>query len=273
MELDSGTAHRVFDQPDDPDVDELVGLFTVALNDLGRLVGDRHGGRFTALVGAADASVAGLVEELAEMAFFRDVSAYDDLDVPLFKRAQLAAADLHRAFGGAGPGRFDDLDRLTAFADNLVPHVLRLDGVLRFEDELADRIEAGEQLAAGSPEEVEIRAVGVHAVEELRRELADQGRDVPVLAARPGPVGPWRRRPLQGRAPPPRPFRLLLTRAPARAPVPARLRARGRSRSGRSTRQLQPGGAHVHEAVTGSPTSSGWSDWQRATAPSRAICT
>ena len=32
---------------------------------------------------------------------------------------------------------FADIDRLTIFADNLVPHVLRLDGVLRYSDELA----------------------------------------------------------------------------------------------------------------------------------------
>ncbi len=41
------------------------------------------------------------------------------------------AADLAAAFRGQGPGRFRDLDRLTLFADNLVPHVLRREGVLR----------------------------------------------------------------------------------------------------------------------------------------------
>ena len=60
-----------------------------------------------------------------------------------------------------------DLDRLTAFADNLVPHVLRLDGVLRLDPELERRIEAGELLEHGSPEEVELRACAVHAVELL----------------------------------------------------------------------------------------------------------
>jgi hypothetical protein len=53
------------------------------------------------------------------------------------------------------------------FADNLVPHVLRLDGVLRFSDELVGRIERGELLRHGSPAEVEIRACAVHAVELL----------------------------------------------------------------------------------------------------------
>ena len=74
---------------------------------------------------------------------------------------------LARAFGGEGLGRFDDVDRLTAFADNLVPHVLRMAGVLVYDDDLADRIDREELLEAGSPEEVEIRACAVYAVELL----------------------------------------------------------------------------------------------------------
>ena len=60
-----------------------------------------------------------------------------------------------------------DLDRLTAFADNLVPHVLRLDGVLLLDPELERQIEAGELLEHGSPAEVELRACAVHAIELL----------------------------------------------------------------------------------------------------------
>jgi Queuosine salvage protein len=67
----------------------------------------------------------------------------------------------------AGLAELRELDRLTAFADNLVPHVLRLDGVLRLDPGLERRIEAGEQLEHGSPEEVELRACAVHAVELL----------------------------------------------------------------------------------------------------------
>ena len=72
-----------------------------------------------------------------------------------------------------------DHHRSTAFADNLVPHVLRLDGVLRFDPDLVARIDAEEQLDPGSTEEVEIRVVSLHAVELLRAELGEQGHDVP----------------------------------------------------------------------------------------------
>ena len=51
------------------------------------------------------------------------------------------------------------------FADNLVPHVLRLDGVLAFDPGLVARIEREQLIAHDSPEEVEIRACALHAVE------------------------------------------------------------------------------------------------------------
>ena len=50
-------------------------------------------------------------------------------DRGFYKRAQIAAADLALA----GVARFADLDRLTIFADNLVPHVLRCDGRARYD--------------------------------------------------------------------------------------------------------------------------------------------
>ena len=61
---------------------------------------------------------------------------------------------------------FGDLDRLTIFADNLVPHVLRVDGVLVYDDDLAARIDRGELLPSGD-EEREIRACAVHACEQI----------------------------------------------------------------------------------------------------------
>lgn len=150
---------------------ELMGLFTRALNDLGRFVLERFEGRFGAVVEETGGSAERLVALLREMPFFNDVSRWRGVGVPLLKRAQLTAADLHFAFAGEGPGRFADIDQLTIFADNLVPHVLRRDGILRFERELAERINRGELIPTGSEEEVEIRACAVHAGELLVAEL------------------------------------------------------------------------------------------------------
>jgi hypothetical protein len=141
----------------------LMADFAAALRDVGAHVEDEHGGRFGAVIEAANGSVPELADLLAGWRAFADVSTYDERSVPFFKRAQIAAADVVRA----RLAELRDLDRLTAFADNLVPHVLRLDGVLRLDPGLERRIEAGELLEHGSPEEVELRACAVHTVELL----------------------------------------------------------------------------------------------------------
>jgi hypothetical protein len=153
----------------DPD-HELMALFARSLNDLGAHVAGGHGGRFAAVVEVAQGSAVALAEQLAAWDCFADRSRYAGRSVPFFKRAQIAAADLHHA----GVADFEaDLDRLTLFADNLVPHVLRLDGVLRFAPALTARVEAGELIAHDSPEEVEMRACAVHAAELIVRERPD----------------------------------------------------------------------------------------------------
>jgi hypothetical protein len=140
---------------------ELMGLFADSLNDLGRHLTAEHGGSFAGLVDSTDDSAKTLVTHLAQWGCFGDTSPYRELRVPFLKRAQITAADLHRA----EVCHFDDLSCLTMFADNLVPHVLRLDGVLKFDPELTKRIESEELIEHDSQEEVEIRACALHAVE------------------------------------------------------------------------------------------------------------
>jgi hypothetical protein len=142
---------------------ELMGLFAWSLNDLGAHLLDDHDGSFVAVVESAGESATALVETLAAWDCFADASSYDGRAIPFLKRAQIAAADLSRA----GVGDFDDVGELTMFADNLVPHVLRLDGLLTFDPELVARIDAEELIEHGSREEIEIRACAVHAVEQI----------------------------------------------------------------------------------------------------------
>ncbi len=129
---------------------ELMSLYAQALRQLGRFLGERRALDLVAECG-------GSAERMAE-ALARGMAMFDDRG--FYKRAQIAAADLVLA----GVASFTDLDRLTIFADNLVPHVLRCEGVLVYEETLAARIDAGELLPAGGPER-EIRACAVHACE------------------------------------------------------------------------------------------------------------
>jgi len=148
---------------------ELMGLFCSALNDLGNYVASQFGGSFPSLVAQAENSAERLVSILNEMSFYQDVGFY--------KRAQLTAADLSVAH----VAQFADLDRLTIFADNLVPHVLRVDGILSYAPGLLERIEREELIPAGSIEEREIRACALHAVEliagALRHEVTPMQLD------------------------------------------------------------------------------------------------
>jgi hypothetical protein len=140
---------------------ELMALYAEALRDLGAFLGGR---RALEVVEEAGGSAERLAALLAGgMPFFDDVG--------FWKRAQITANDL----AVAGVARFHDLDRLTIFADNLVPHVLRMDGVLVYEPGLTARIDAGELLAAGG-EEREIRGCAVHACELLSARLGIPAR-------------------------------------------------------------------------------------------------
>ncbi|MFL5865708.1 MAG: queuosine salvage family protein [Thermoleophilaceae bacterium] len=144
----------------DPD-HELMGLYARALGDLGAFLEHRE----PLKADSADA----LASELASgMPFFDDRG--------FWKRAQITANDLTLA----GVAEFPDIDELTIFADNLVPHVLRMDGVLVYDDELAAHIDGGEPLPRGRRER-EIRACAVHACEAIAAELRIPPRDLDVM--------------------------------------------------------------------------------------------
>jgi hypothetical protein len=141
---------------------ELMDLYAAALRQLGGWLGsDRP-------IDRIGDSAEALAEALVAMPFFDDVG--------FWKRAQITANDFHLA----GIAEFADIDRLTIFADNLVPHVLRVDGVLVYDDGLAARIDSGELLPPGA-EEREIRGCAVHACELIAAELGIPARDLDVM--------------------------------------------------------------------------------------------
>ncbi|UGS36235.1 queuosine salvage family protein [Capillimicrobium parvum] len=143
---------------------ELMALFAQALRQLGSFLGERSA---LDLVAQAGASAERLAELLAS-----GMAAYADRG--FYKRAQIVASDLALA----GVARFADLGRLTIFADNLVPHVLRLDGVLVYDQRLAAHIDA-ERLLRPGPQEREIRACAVNACTAIaaRLEISEQELD------------------------------------------------------------------------------------------------
>jgi hypothetical protein len=169
---------RIFHQdPANPHAQELMWLFALALNALGAWVRDQHGGDYLGFLRRA-ARAEHAIGALTAMPFFRDVATWGDREVPFLKRAQILLHDLAIAAPGHPLLAFPDLAEMTIFADNIVPFVLRADGVLRYDDWLDRRIANGELIGSGAPEEIEMRACAVHAAERLHGALARDGRMV-----------------------------------------------------------------------------------------------
>jgi hypothetical protein len=151
-----------------PQLDDLMMLFAHHLQEAGAKMISDYNGQALNLLEAADGSAERLAAIVGTWDGFRDMAEYNGSVVPIFKRAQIFAADVWLALGGAGAADFHDMHRLTIFADNMVPHVLRHGGVLSYAPALAARIDAGQEIPAGSAEEVELRALAIHACEIIR---------------------------------------------------------------------------------------------------------
>ncbi|MEO8084109.1 MAG: queuosine salvage family protein [Ardenticatenales bacterium] len=172
--------------------DELAGWLGAAVwplderarlvREVGAVLAAQFDGSAARLVEAAGGSAAGVASLVAaELPGFRDHAVYDGRQVFFYKRAQIFAGDVWGALGGQGLGRMDDIDELTTFADYRVPQLLRAQGAIALAPDLAARIDAGEELAAGGVEEVEIRAATVVVVEAVRDALASLGRPISAV--------------------------------------------------------------------------------------------
>jgi Potential Queuosine, Q, salvage protein family len=138
--------------------------------EVGAVVVERYDGRFSnvlrsrRLYDGGDGFLEILTRDFPR---FDDTAIYAGETVRFWKLAQLSVWILEATLpGGTG---FEDLDRLTAFADYIVPAALRVLGITRYSDELETTVREGRLIEAGSPWEVEIRAHTIWACEELTR--------------------------------------------------------------------------------------------------------
>jgi hypothetical protein len=172
-ELDSQTLAHIFrGRGKIPLLEERVRN----LRQAGQVLLDRFQGSFIYLLEEVGGSATKLVDLLAkEFSSFNDTADYSNRKVYFYKRAQLLVHDLWCTFSGQSWGNFVDLENLTAFADYKLPQVLRHLSILQYKPQLADLIQNLVPIPAGSPEEVEIRAATVWAVELLRQKLTHHG--------------------------------------------------------------------------------------------------
>jgi hypothetical protein len=160
----------------------LIPQFTERLHNLreaGSVILSAFGGDIVSLFEKVSGSAVRLVlEVVSSFLSFRDEAVYRDHKIYLWKRAQIFASDVFTAFGGKSWGNFSDIGKLTAFADYKLPQVLRELGIISYDSELAAKVDGFQYLQPGCEQEVEIRAMTIWAVEEIKNAFDRMGRKV-----------------------------------------------------------------------------------------------
>lgn len=162
--------------------DEEIPLFqerVQCLREAGEVLCNEFGGSFVNCIDDANFSAAGLVNLLTEnFACFRDETRFNGKRVRLFKRAQILVADLWACFDGEDFGEFNDIDKITMFADYRIPQMLHQLGCLRLSPPLENHIRDLKMIPAGSNWEIELRGTSIWCVELIKREIEKRHPEV-----------------------------------------------------------------------------------------------
>src|SRR5258707_13480168 len=92
----------------------------------------------------------------------------DGREIKFYKLPQLGAWMLYSTLHKSGKFRLDDPQKMTAFADYIVPVALRLMGITRYSKELEHAINAYQLISRDSRWEIELRAHCLYATALMR---------------------------------------------------------------------------------------------------------
>ncbi|KAL0851594.1 hypothetical protein ABMA28_007375 [Loxostege sticticalis] len=144
------------------------------LHEVGKVLIEKYNGTFTTCLKLANKSAEKLLELIVnDFPCFRDEAVFKGKTVSLYKRAQILVADIWNFFGGTGWGMFEDIVKITMFADYRVPQVLVYFGAMSYREELMEKLKKDILLPSGSEEEVEIRGCSIQCVELIKRKLQE----------------------------------------------------------------------------------------------------
>jgi putative queuosine salvage protein len=155
-----------------PLLDERVEM----LRQAGAILQAKYGGRYHNFVNDCSPRSYdqgnGIVERLsAEFPRFHDSSPYDGHEIKINKLAQLGVWIMYCNFRQSGAFQLDDTEKLTAFADYIVPAGLRVMNILEYSPALDHAIRSYQMIPRDSTQEVEIRAHTLYATALLREEI------------------------------------------------------------------------------------------------------
>ncbi|KAF1972920.1 hypothetical protein BU23DRAFT_145924 [Bimuria novae-zelandiae CBS 107.79] len=168
------------------DTGEEIPMFAErlqCLQEAGQILHEQFDGSVVTLIEDAKGSAARLVNLLADrFPCFRDEATFERKKVRFLKRAQIFVADLWAAFEGEGYGEFNDIDKITMFADYRVPQILNSLGLMQYCPPLEARIRRGKMIPSGHSWELQIRGCSIWAIELLRREILKLQPDAKINA-------------------------------------------------------------------------------------------
>lgn len=92
---------------------------------------------------------------------FNDEHSFNGRKKPIriMKRAQILVADVWACFQGESFGTFNDIDKITMFADYRVPQVLSGLGALYYSPTIAAAIKNKDMIDTGTPWEIQLRGM------------------------------------------------------------------------------------------------------------------
>ena len=146
------------------------------LHQVGKVLQSKYNGRFHNFVQACSPRCYdngnGLVDRLvSEFPRFNDVSMYDGHEIKFYKLPQLGVWMLYANLHRSGGFRLDDPEKMTVFADYIVPVALRVMGITSYSPALEKTIHSYQMIPRDSTQEIEIRAHCIYSTALLREEV------------------------------------------------------------------------------------------------------
>jgi hypothetical protein len=155
-----------------PMLDEKLAV----LHQVGRVLSENYDGRFHNFVHSCSPRLYdngnGLIDRLVrEFPRFNDVSMLDGHEIKFYKLAQLGVWMLYATMHASGKFKLEDPEKMSAFADYIVPVGLRLLGITSYSNELEHAINSYQLIPRDSRWEIEIRAHCLYATALLTEEI------------------------------------------------------------------------------------------------------
>lgn len=156
-----------------------IPLFEERLNILhtiGTTLSEKYDKDFKNVINASNYDAINLVDIIVQnFPTFEDISIYNNQKIYFQKRAQALVESTHSLFQDE---ILENVNKLTALADYIIPKKLREEKILEYDSELSYKVDNKIKLEKGCKAEIEIRANTIWAVKYIQEELKNKSMNV-----------------------------------------------------------------------------------------------